>query len=103
MKMGHTSRVRGRSARRSWTQVGLAALVAAGASACSLGFDTFDPVAGQDGSSTDTAAPGEGGMTLDSGVDATGGDDSSIEGDTSAPQDSSAPESGPVEAGCPGQ
>ncbi len=70
----------------------LCALLAIGASACSLGFDTFDPVAGaQDGGSGEG---GEAGVP----VDATGGDDSG-ESDTGNAQDSAAPAGG----GCPGQ
>jgi hypothetical protein len=74
----------------------LCALFAIGASACSLGFDTFDPVAGaQDGGSGE----GEAGVPVDATTDVTGGDDSS-QSDTGNAQDSATQETG---GGCPGQ
>jgi hypothetical protein len=74
----------------------LCALLAIGASACSLGFDAFDPVAGsQDGGPGESGSPSEAGTP----VDAPGGDDSS-ESDTGFAQDSATQETG---GGCPGQ
>ena len=71
----------------------LCALLAVGASACSLGFDTFDPVFdAEDGGSGEG---GEAGMP----VDATGGNDSS-QSDSGTVQDSATQETG---GGCPGQ
>lgn len=94
----------GAAARRVPTLafVVVVATIAAGGG-CSLGFDTFNPVAGgQDGG----PGPGEGGPPVDSGVtgvDSSSGDDSGEPGtDTGVAEDSSAPETGAMDAGCPG-
>jgi len=90
--------VHGAAGRRVLTLAFVVAAIAAG-SGCSLGFDTFNPVAGgQD-------AGGEGGAPGDSGApdDASGGDDLGEPGtDTGVAQDSSASETGAMDAGCPG-
>ena len=90
----------GAFARRVLTLAFVVATIAAGGG-CSLGFDTFDPVAGgQDGSSGDGGPTVE--ASLESGApdDGSAGDDSSEPGmDTGAGQDSSASE---TSTGCPG-
>jgi hypothetical protein len=98
--LGHNWNVREGTVRRVGALVTVSALIAAGGGGCSLGFDTFDPVAGsQDGGAAEGAPPAEGGVQDGAGSDASSSDDSSA-ADTGTAEDSAIPTQ---DAGCPGQ
>jgi hypothetical protein len=83
------------AARRVLTLAFVAATITVGGG-CSLGFDTFNPVAGGEDGSPGDGGPVESGAP---GVDGSGGDDSSEPGMDTGVQDSSTPETGAM---CPG-